>query len=320
MLKEAGALWIQKKEFPMHYFGRTFYKKDAPSNIGDFLTMKQLKMVHTYLVERNKQETEIYNILNDKLKLHDFCKAHAIPTPEIFSHNHNNEFHVMGRTYPINTVTEFKDYFKRLMGYHEVNQLFIKPIVGSGGFKTAIITIQKLEATSDQLFDYLTNGSYLHQEVIRQNKILDRIHDRTLNTMRVETYRDNNNEVHILGAFLRFGHGDMIVDNASSGGFMISVDLEKGTLFKSAFTSLIYGSKRLTEHPDSGQVFEGFELPFYDETIALIKRLGDLLPCKFHGWDIAFTENGPLIIEGNYSSGMLAAEFSYHGYKNKPSG
>ena len=53
-------------------------------------------------------------------------------------------------------------------------------------------------------------------------------------------------------------------------------------------------------HPDTGIVFDGYELPYIGEAIDLAKAFHSHFK-NIHsiGWDIAITENGPCFIEGN---------------------
>jgi hypothetical protein len=198
-----------------------------------------------------------------------------------------------------------------------VEKLFIKPTRGSGGDGAFILTKIKLNRNLSEIFRILTQESFIHQEVVSQHDLISAIYDKSINTMRLETFLDRSKTVHLLGSFMRFGSGNQEVDNASQGGFKIMVDLEKGVLFEHGITKLIYGGKKISKHPDSGIVFKDFQIPFFKETIDLAMNLGKMLPCYVHGWDIAFTNFGPIIIEGNYSPGILGSEASYFGYKNK---
>ncbi|HET6556569.1 MAG TPA: sugar-transfer associated ATP-grasp domain-containing protein, partial [Prolixibacteraceae bacterium] len=57
-----------------------------------------------------------------------------------------------------------------------------------------------------------------------------------------------------------------------------------------------------TIHPITKQQIIGFHVPFWNETLQMIKKAALLHPeNKSIGWDIAITANGPELIEGNHN-------------------
>ena len=53
-------------------------------------------------------------------------------------------------------------------------------------------------------------------------------------------------------------------------------------------------------HKLSGISFEGFQLPYWKETIELVKLAHrQFYTMQTIGWDIVITDDGPLILEGN---------------------
>lgn len=61
--------------------------------------------------------------------------------------------------------------------------------------------------------------------------------------------------------------------------------------------------------------FDGFKVPYFKESIEMIKKAIEYLPIKFAGWDIAITEYGPCIIEGNSYPAMASIDIGYGGLK-----
>ena len=151
--------------------------------------------------------------------------------------------------------------------------------------------------------------------MIKQHDALNTIYSNAINTLRLETFRGKDHKVQLLGAFMRFGTGGIEVDNGSSGGFFVNLDMKQGTLSKKARNKLVHSSNSYTKHPDTGITFENFKIPYFNEAINLVLKLGEMLPCYVHGWDLAITNDGPLIIEGNHSPGILNSELSYYGFK-----
>ena len=66
-------------------------------------------------------------------------------------------------------------------------------------------------------------------------------------------------------------------------------------------------------HPDTGFRFAGFEVPYFPEVLAAAKNAAAHVPHELIGWDIAVTEAGPVIIEGN-----TVPESADHGDRARP--
>ena len=58
------------------------------------------------------------------------------------------------------------------------------------------------------------------------------------------------------------------------------------------------------KHPQTGETIKGFKFPYWIEAIELCKKACQEIPVMVYvGWDVAFTENGPLSIEANNMPG-----------------
>ena len=62
-----------------------------------------------------------------------------------------------------------------------------------------------------------------------------------------------------------------------------------------------YGTSLCVErHPVTGVCFENFSLPFWDEVEKLVLKAHAFIPSVISiGWDVAITEKGPVLLEGN---------------------
>ncbi len=133
------------------------------------------------------------------------------------------------------------------------------------------------------------------QKILKQHKVLNDIHAKSVNTIRFVTFF-HKNEVHILSAVLRMGSGDAKVDNIGKGGYACRVH-EDGRLDENAVSRAASWS---TVHP-GGAVFGDIVLPNYGEIVKAVKEAARKVPFfKILGWDIAIDENGePVFIEYN---------------------
>ncbi|MBB3667601.1 hypothetical protein FHX47_001220 [Garicola koreensis] len=100
-----------------------------------------------------------------------------------------------------------------------------------------------------------------------------------------------------LGATWRVGTGHSIVDNATSGGFYVGIDIDSGKLLGGARNNR---REKYERHPFTGFEFTGYTLPGFDSVLAVSKEAHRMVgnPPSV-AWDIAMTPEGPLVVEGN---------------------
>lgn len=100
------------------------------------------------------------------------------------------------------------------------------------------------------------------------------------------------------------------VDNLHSGGLFAPIDLETGIISHPG-----YDKKHVLHkcHPVSGIPIAGFQIPFWKEVKKLARSLAVEVPqMRYIGWDIAVTETGPLMIEGNNHPGYDILQMPPH--------
>lgn len=113
------------------------------------------------------------------------------------------------------------------------------------------------------------------------------------------------------------GVGKAHIDNEESGGLFINYNLKKLRLDKKAYCYFGHGGKTYLKHPNTNFIFENTELPYPEQIFKNVKKAAQLFPnSKIIGWDIAFTSEGPVIIEGNGKPDLLSLEILSKGLKN----
>lgn len=183
------------------------------------------------------------------------------------------------------------------------NPFIIKPIdemQGKGIRKYLVSETDDLES----LFALLKKENILIEEIVQSNSSLVFNND-ALNTIRVYTILNSKGYVNILGAFLRAGVGNSIVDNFSAGGVLYNIDIKTGIIISKGFNF----EGEYLYHPGSSIQMVGYRIPYWDEVKDYVNNLGKVCPqCRIVGWDIAITENGIDIIEGNSDPGHRLLE------------
>ena len=65
----------------------------------------------------------------------------------------------------------------------------------------------------------------------------------------------------------------------------------------------------LYEHPVTKEKIVGFNIPMFKEAVELVKEAAKVVPeVAYVGWDVAISDNGPVIIEGNSFPGVFQAK------------
>lgn len=154
------------------------------------------------------------------------------------------------------------------------------------------------ETDYNELYNRLMeNKQYLIEDAIVQHSKMNELYSGSVNTLRMVTLVDNDNVPHFMYALIRMGQKGAKVDNISSGGMYAPVN-EKGIITHAAFCDKEGICHDV--HPTSGTKLIGFEIPYFAEAVELVKKAALVVPgMRYVGWDIAITEKGPILVEGN---------------------
>jgi hypothetical protein len=198
-----------------------------------------------------------------------------------------------------------------------VSAYIVKPIGGHQGEGIYKITpphfSQILTNGDDNLqhdmklmFDKFSSTDCILEECVYSHERM-RFGGQSLNTIRIHTFMDKNGVPHIEKSLLRVGVGDSVVDNYCAGGCVYEVDQNNGMIISTAL------SRQHSEayiHPLTNTVMIGRQLPFWEDVCKLAISAHLLLPqIKYIGWDIAITDNGVDLIEGNHHADYELFEF-----------
>lgn len=195
----------------------------------------------------------------------------------------------------IEVNTASKDDLKKFMKKHKI--FMAKPISGTCGKGIEKIDINDYK-NSDEIIDYLTSDgmNYELEELIIQCNEVNKIYDGSINTVRIVTILDDNNTPHVICAYFRIGNGKY-VDNFNSGGMVAPVDEETGIVIDKAIDK----NKNLYElHPATNNKIKGFKFPDWEKALDLVKKASYEIPeMRYIGWDVCFSNKGPVLVEGN---------------------
>ena len=239
----------------------------------------------TYLT-RGKNN-EIVKKFNDKSSFYKF--ENKVEFNKIFDKYLKRNWMVLNSS----NYSEFKEFFKAN------NSIIVKPIDDEGGNGVEKFVYSDNINCKD-LFDKLvSNNQLLIEECIKQHKDMNTLYDKSVNTMRMFTFFKNG-ESYFLQAVLKIGNGG-VVDNFSSGGMYTYVSSD-GDVYVDAIDR---NDNIYTKHPISNSKIVGFKVPMFQEAVELVKECAKIIPeVAYVGWDVAISENGPVIVEGNCFPGV----------------
>jgi len=206
--------------------------------------------------------------------------------------------------------------------------LVIKPL--QGGMGDGIFFVEK---TNDE---YLLNRKKVHLNLInnlmksleyhgiylliKQHRVISRIYDKTINTLRITSYIQKNGSPKIFGAVLRVGTKNTIpVDNFSKGGITANVDLETGITGQPKYRNSEGKCRTIDNHPNTNQKLSDIQIPFWGKIKECVLKFHDDYPAfDLVGWDVILTEDGFYFIEGNHNPNIRQT-FIHRNFSDDPS-
>lgn len=258
---------------------------------------------HAYNIKVTPTHWYSYNgCLRDKWYFALLMEKMGLPTPKTFGMIKNNRLvlnDMTGEEHPLGEIVK-----------HDIN-VMVKPIEDNGGkgiFHLVVnngkIIVKNREISVDELTVMVNNGIFLLQMLIdNQHEGMKKLFDGAVNTLRITLVKNDKGESELLGVMCMMGAHGAECSNWHFGGVCAKVNAD-GTINKYGYSM---SDKRVLKHPDSGVVFEGYKIPYYEEAVALAKRCMDsFYGLKSVGWDVAITTDGPVIIEGNDDWGLAA--------------
>lgn len=193
------------------------------------------------------------------------------------------------------------DNYEEYLEFLDKHAVFMsKPYDGLAGQEVKKEYTENI-ADKKAYFENAIANRYFFEELVIQHKDMNVLCPTSVNTMRMMTFNDHGNP-RIIWLGLRVGNGVNAVDNFHAQGMAANIDIETGKLIGEAVDKEL---NKYSEHPTTHVKFDGFQIPYFQEAKQMVleasKESDKILVV---GWDVAISENGPLIIEGNRRPGF----------------
>jgi len=211
----------------------------------------------------------------------------------------------------------FKEYLKRdylnlkLANYEEYedflnkhNVVFAKDPLGECGHGIKKIQVESI-ADKKSLYDELIkNKQFLLEEEIKQCEQANAINPYVVNSFRVITLVDKGKS-YVIGNALRVNQDKTDVIGCTNDLYFSFG--EDGKIDSNVIDD--YG-KTYDTHPLTGNKFSDIKIDQIADAFELCKKAALEVPeVRYVGWDVAFTNNGPVLVEGNEYPGYGIVQF-----------
>lgn len=295
--KELSMLHSYWHCFPDSYFVYNMFLRDKT----DFEWMKSFQPQAVFDKFSKIGDAQQYNIiLDDKTIFRTLMNYYGIPiAPCLFVYRDGSFYKENCLSNPISDTK-----IDVILRDNDTARIFAKCF--SGGQGSGIHLFERKDNTYYH-DGHVVSATYIRQwcgstkyffekQVVNENS-LNHINPSSLNTIRM-TVKQVEGKVSLVSAVLRLSVGGCYMDNMHQGGLAVEVDMEKGTLQKYAYRKWDY--HRYEIHPDTKIPFEGVVIKNWEKVKSLVLNTTCCLPpFRSLGFDVAITNEGPLIIEIN---------------------
>jgi hypothetical protein len=299
-----GALWaaIRHNILPTEYYQYQLWQPDRRMNIDNYLYAHESPRLFKVLNQRSQTDPIL-----DKLAFYELCKTHGIPTPEVLA-----VFAPTGR------LVDFRS------GLPPQHDLFVKARTGVGAegaerFQWDRVLFQSnrgCRLRPEDLGGYLANRArtenliLLVQPAFSNHPDIRSEPNEALATARLVTGRSRCGEVVPIFCYILWGLPNKITAHSTC---VTLIDVANGRFMpappQDSPGMLIYQYRRFVNDANT--------LPDWNAALRYVqvahKACSNFV---FIGWDVAFTPDGAMVLEGNANWGPT----TYQTLKGEPLG
>ena len=154
-------------------------------------------------------------------------------------------------------------------------KLVFKVADGNCGIDVFIQDAKQFDEKS--IITFMDNSQYdLVEEFIQQHPVLNKLSPSAVNTVRIFTQLDDNDDVVLLGCRQRISVNSP-VDNMAAGNMAATIDEATGIINDAGVYSDITKPEE-EKHPITGVDIVGLQVPFWKETLAMVTKAAKAHP------------------------------------------
>lgn len=182
--------------------------------------------------------------------------------------------------------------------------VFAKQVNGEGGHGISKIKVSEIDDVTALYNKLIANNQLLVEDAIIQHDDLNQINPHVVNSFRIVTlYKDGKAKV--IGNALRINQDDADVIGCTHDlYFSLGADGKIDSNVIDDYAN-VYDT-----HPMTGKKFSDVCIGSVKEAFEMCEQAHNRIPqVRYIGWDIAFSVNGPVMVEGNEYPGYGILQF-----------
>ena len=255
-------------------------------------------------------QPEWHGVITDKLAFDTLIGGYGLPAIKMRAYYFTEGFRV-----PAQRMLRQRDDLRAFLSDPASYPFFSKPRASSLSLGSASATGYNAETGKIELLNGKTVGlenfiddivthfgsGYMFQERVTPHQGVRDICGDRLATVRVYTINGENGP-EVFRVCWKVPAGKNVADNFwRKGNILAAVNYETGKITR-AIRGFALDQEELTHHPDTNAPLVGATIPNFKTVIELSLESARIFnDIRVIGWDIAPTENGVVVVEGNYA-------------------
>ena len=267
---------------------------------------------------RNKSDDEIRSYITDSSMMEILSKTGTRKLHNVELSEKCNFYKIAANWFKrdVVLVESADDYESFANIVRKLGKVIVKPAADGCGSGIFLYGYKDEDSLKQKFEEMMQNGSsYIVEELIKQDSRMGVWSESSVNTLRINTFKNKKGVFNHI-CFIRTGRNGAFVDNAGQGGIFAIIDDKTGKICSDGQNEHLSVFER---HPDSGIVYKGWQIPEWEEVLSLAKEIHAKVFPKhpYIGWDFALSDNGWVLIEGNWGQFVCQQICSGKGIKQE---
>ena len=300
VIKDYLHLYRTKGLKPDEYYDFEFEKQDEGFR-KSFLGLNEQRLYVDYL-----NPIKYYSLSRNKYLTHKMLENTGVKKSELYCY-YQPEARYVDSTENASDLISVLQILKQ----KNVQSCVIKTTESSHGDNVWVINsieyqsqdavLTRFDGETLMLSSVIGEDALIIESVVHQTKQFATFNQSSVNTVRFMTTLYPDGSSRIIATWFKVGRSGRCVDNAGSGGNVdAAVDVDTGTIYNVFQFDGWRNAKKIEKHPDNGNQLNGVVIENWQAIKESVKKAQQAFPyCKAAGWDVAITDEGPVVIEVN---------------------